>query len=140
MLMRQAGLSAFPVASGYAYKDTFGMPWGAGRTHQGIDIFAPRGTPVRAVADGTVSFREDPMGGNTLTLTTEDGMRYYYAHLDDDTRVTMGAVKAGTTIGGVGDTGNATQAGPHLHFELRGPTGLVLNPYPLLRAAESRAV
>ncbi|MEO8217219.1 MAG: M23 family metallopeptidase [Acidobacteriota bacterium] len=117
--------------------DSFGAPRDGGkRKHRGIDLFAPRGTPVLAVSDGYISFiGEQPKGGRCLWLSTEEGVAFYYAHLD---RWASGIyegeiVRQGEILGYVGNTGNAATTSPHLHF------GVIedeeaLNPYPLLRA------
>lgn len=110
---------------------------GGRRKHKGIDIFAPKGTPVVAVADGIVSYiGEQPKGGNCLWLTTENGASFYYAHLD---RWAPGLyegmeVRSGDLLGFVGNTGNAKTTPPHLHFGINQDDEMV-NPYPLLAKA-----
>ena len=94
----------------------FGPRWG--RNHDGIDIAAPTGTPVRAAACGTVSLAGQQSGyGNMVCITHTSQFSTCYAHLSrfgvtDGARVTQGQV-----IGYVGCTGSCT--GPHLHFETR---------------------
>lgn len=116
--------------------------WGASRDggrrrHKGIDIFAPKGTGVVAVADGIVSYiGEQPKGGLCLWLTTENGASFYYAHLD---RWAPGLyegmeVRSGDLLGYVGNTGNAKSTPPHLHFGVNDNDEMV-NPYPLLTKA-----
>ncbi|HET7711775.1 MAG TPA: M23 family metallopeptidase, partial [Thermoanaerobaculia bacterium] len=110
---------------------------GGSRLHKGIDIFAPRGTAVVAVADGFVSFIGDqPKGGHCIWLTTENGISFYYAHLD---RWAPGLyegmeVHSGDLLGFVGNTGNASRTPPHLHFAVNLNDEMV-NPYPLLTRA-----
>jgi murein DD-endopeptidase MepM/ murein hydrolase activator NlpD len=110
---------------------------GGRRRHKGIDIFAPKGTAVVAVADGTISYLGDqPKGGNCLWLTTEDGTSFYYAHLD---RWAPGLyegleVRSGDLLGYVGNTGNARTTPPHLHFGVNDNDEMV-NPYPILTRA-----
>lgn len=110
---------------------------GGRRKHRGIDIFAPRGTPVVACADGIVSFIGDqPKGGHCVWLTTENGASFYYAHLD---RWASGLyegmeVQAGDLLGFVGNTGNARTTPPHLHFGVNQNDEMV-NPYPILTKA-----
>jgi murein DD-endopeptidase MepM/ murein hydrolase activator NlpD len=105
----------FPVEG---YKGPVNLHWGtfAG----GSDIFADRGTPVRAIAPGTVVYRVEwsAIGGNAVQIDhAEDGLESYYAHGDRAPLVAMGQqVKAGDLLFGVGDSGNAAAAGPHLHF------------------------
>jgi murein DD-endopeptidase MepM/ murein hydrolase activator NlpD len=115
--------------------NSWGEPRDGGRRkHRGIDIFAPRGTGVVAVADGIVSFIGDqPKGGHCLWLTTESGASFYYAHLD---RWAAGLyegmeVRSGDLLGYVGNTGNARTTPPHLHFGINQNDEMV-NPYPIL--------
>jgi murein DD-endopeptidase MepM/ murein hydrolase activator NlpD len=111
---------AFPVAGA---RDTdigssFGDPRDGGiRDHHGVDIFAKRGTPVVAAAEGAVSrVQETPRGGKVVWLRDVRGNRLYYAHLDSQL-VTQGMqVMVGDTLGLVGNTGNARTTPPHLHF------------------------
>jgi murein DD-endopeptidase MepM/ murein hydrolase activator NlpD len=110
---------------------------GGARVHKGIDIFAPRGREIVAVADGIVSYIGDqPKGGHCLWLTTESGASFYYAHLD---RWAPGLyegmeVQSGDLIGFVGNTGNALHTPSHLHFGINQNDEMV-NPYPLLTRA-----
>jgi peptidoglycan LD-endopeptidase LytH len=93
---------------------------GGRREHHGVDIFAPRGTPVLAAAEAYVS-RVDttPVGGRVIWLRDSiRGASIYYAHLEEPL-VTQGArVMPGDTIGLLGNTGNAITTPPHLHFGL----------------------
>jgi murein DD-endopeptidase MepM/ murein hydrolase activator NlpD len=112
----------------------FGAPRDAGtRHHEGVDIFAPRMTPVVAVADGLATPRENHLGGHTVWLSTP-GVSYYYAHLE---RAAVGdgeRVRRGDVLGYVGNTGNAITTDPHLHFGVyRWGRGAV-DPFPLLDA------
>lgn len=94
--------------------------WGISGAVGGTDIFAPKGTPVVAVASGRVVYRVEgsPMGGNAVQIEHDaDGLESYYAHGDRPPAVQMGQrVTAGDFIFGVGDTGNAAGKGHHLHF------------------------
>jgi murein DD-endopeptidase MepM/ murein hydrolase activator NlpD len=121
---------------------------GAFRTHQAIDIRAPRGTPVRAAVAGTVrKLFTSHAGGLTVYEFDERQERvYYYAHLDhyaDALREGM-TVAQGDVIGYVGTTGNAPPETPHLHFAISvlPPTkewwkGEPIDPYPFLAANAS---
>ena len=110
---------------------------GGSRLHKGIDIFAPRGTEIVAVADGIISYIGDqPKGGHCLWLTTEAGTSFYYAHLD---RGAPGLyegmeVQSGDLLGYVGNTGNALHTPSHLHFGINQNDEMV-DPYPLLTRA-----
>jgi hypothetical protein len=92
--------------------------------HKGIDIFAPKGTPLVACVNGVVSKigneRTNPTGGNTVNILGDDGKNYYYAHLDSVRNdLSRGdKVNKGMFIGTVGSTGNARGKHPHLHFSI----------------------
>lgn len=90
-----------------------------GRPHDGIDILAKRGTPVRAAAYGLVLYAGDGMRGygNAVVLDHGEEITTLYGHLDRIQVQSGDAVAKGQRIGTVGDTGNATTT--HLHFELR---------------------
>lgn len=109
---------AFPVKNG-----RIGSFWGAdrdggARRHEGIDIFAPRRTPALAAADGTISrVTTNQLGGKVIFMRpSEKNYSLYYAHLDEQLVSAGQKVKAGDTIGLVGNTGNAISTSPHLHF------------------------
>jgi peptidoglycan LD-endopeptidase LytH len=107
---------------------------GGARGHEGIDIFAPRGTPVVAVVSGRVhQARNTPVGGKIIWLEDlSSDLTFYYAHLDEY-YVREGAfVNAGDTIGSVGNTGNARGVRPHLHFGVYRPNRYALDPVPML--------
>lgn len=85
--------------------------------HQGIDFAAPIGTPVKAAADGTVSFVGDRPGyGMMISISHANGLTSHYAHLSAYGVKSGDSVTAGQTIGAVGNTGKGT--GPHLHLEI----------------------
>jgi murein DD-endopeptidase MepM/ murein hydrolase activator NlpD len=88
------------------------------RSHEGIDIFAARGTPVVAASDGVVtSVGENRLGGKVVWVWNPSRrVRLYYAHLQDQMVRTGTLVSAGDTLGTVGNTGNAKTTPPHLHF------------------------
>ena len=89
--------------------------------HEGIDIAAPAGTPVFAVAEGVIiGNRVTQIGGNVLWIMGRGRRLYYYAHLRElDPAMRMGRyVAAGEFIGRVGNTGNAAATIPHLHFAI----------------------
>lgn len=126
-----------------ALHDTFNDARSEGRRHDAIDIMAPAGTRVLAVADGRIEklFLSD-RGGITLYQFNPDRTRaYYYAHLQRyaDGIAEGQALRRGQVLGYVGATGNADPSAPHLHFavfalgpEARWWEGTALNPYPML--------
>jgi len=92
------------------------------RRHEGVDIIAPRGTPVHAVEDGRIAkLFFSRLGGRTIYEFEEPGrLCFYYAHLE---RYADGlhegqSVSQGEVIGYVGTSGNAPPGTPHLHFEI----------------------
>jgi peptidoglycan LD-endopeptidase LytH len=112
---------AFPVAGRDARsaRSLFGAPRDAGRrSHHGVDLFAPRGTPVVAAAPGIVRrVGETDLGGNVVwLLDTRREQSMYYAHLDRQLVNAGDIVQVGDTLGLVGNTGNARSTPPHLHF------------------------
>lgn len=124
-----AGVAARRIA------DTFGAPRGTDRTHAGVDIFAPRGTPVFSSTRGiVVAVREGGLGGKQVWVLGPGRERHYYAHLDDwapDLR-TGDLVRPGDPLGVVGTTGNARGTPPHLHYGIYGPNG-AYDPLPLMQ-------
>ncbi len=130
------GSGQFPVAGPVSYTDDwhdarFGPPF---HLHQGTDIFAARGTPIRAMEAGVVSFTDGGLGGKGAYLNAVGGTSYYMAHLNGYPRdVSSGSrVNQGDVIGFVGSTGNAEGGSPHLHFEIRPGGGEATNPKPIL--------
>lgn len=126
--------------------DSFADARGEDRVHDALDIMAPEGTPVLAVADGPVVKLFDSVPGGTTLYQFDDAGRvaFYYAHMQ---RYADGIeegkrLRQGEVIGYVGHTGNANPAAPHLHFAIfvLGPEknwweGEAINPYPLLVGA-----
>ena len=130
-------------------------PWGNSVVHKGIDIFAPRGTPVLAASGGVVLYQgEIPVGGEVILMLGANWRLHYYAHLAS--RVVHGGqwLAQGSQLGTVGDSGNARGKAPHLHYSIvtllphlwrwdddrQGWKKIFyLNPDPLLRAAHPDA-
>ena len=113
---------------------------GGRRSHHGVDIFAKRGTPVTAAADGFVTgVGTNGLGGNVVWIArVGHGERHYYAHLDQQS-VSVGQwVQRGDVIGTVGNTGNARTTAPHLHFGIYGRGGPV-DPLPYIRPTGPKA-
>ncbi|UJH89966.1 M23 family metallopeptidase [Antarcticibacterium sp. 1MA-6-2] len=107
---------------------------GGRRSHEGVDIFAPRGTPVIAVTNGRItSSGERGLGGKQVWLRdTKRGQSLYYAHLDSIAALGNARVTTGDTLGFVGNTGNARTTPPHLHFGIyKGYKGAI-NPFPYI--------
>ena len=140
-----AGGYVFPVYGASSFGDTFGAFRGdvSGGWHHGEDIFAALGTPLLAVADGTVfSVGWNHLGGWRLWLRDHEGNEFYYAHLSaySSNAVNGREVKAGTVVGFMGNTGDAQTTPYHLHFEIH-PVGMLymgydgaVRPYPYLMA------
>lgn len=123
----------FPVSGTKAKAGSF---WGDSRDggvrrHEGIDIFAPKLTPVLAGADGVVtSVQEGGLGGKVVWQKVQGrSISLYYAHLDKQLVQPGQTVKAGDTLGLVGNTGNAKNTPAHLHFGVYGYNGPV-DPWP----------
>lgn len=124
-----------PVGTPNGFIDSWGFPRSGGRSHQGVDIFAPRGTPLYAVADGTVArLSNGALGGLGLHLVDDAGDRYYYAHLDTIAVARGQRVRAGDVVGTVGNTGNARTTPAHLHWQYHPDGGSPVNPFPLAHA------
>ena len=135
----------FPVFGPAAFGNTFGAFRAdvAGKWHHGEDLVAPEGTPLLAVANGTLfSVGWNDLGGWRLWLRDEAGNEFYYAHLSAYSPLAIAGrrVQAGDVLGFVGDSGDAEGGPPHLHFEIH-PVDLlvygydgVVAPYPFLIA------
>lgn len=99
------------------------------RHHEGVDLAAPRGAPIRSITSGVVVYA-DPYGGygNLVVVKHRNGMTSHYGHCDSFNVRTGQKVQAGQILGFVGSTGRVT--GPHLHLEIR-KDGAPLNPEAL---------
>jgi len=144
----------FPVIGSVNYSDDFGAPR-SGHTHEGNDIFGNKGLTLVAAVDGTVRYVAWPERsyGYYISITDDDGYKYNYLHINNDTPGTddgLGGgveayapyieqsypVKAGQLIGWLGDSGNAENTAAHLHFEIRQPDNTAISPYDSLQAAD----
>ncbi len=132
-----AGDYLFPIVGGATFSNDWMFPRAGGRSHQGIDLFATRGTPVVAVADGSLyNVGWNGLGGWRLWLRDGSGNAFYYAHLSaySPAAVEGASVSRGTVIGYVGDTGDARGTSPHVHFEIHPGGGGPVPPYTIVSA------
>lgn len=118
----------YRISSGFGYRND---PLGKGRRmHAGVDLAAPRGTPVHVPRDGVVRFAGVQGGyGNLVIVDHGDGLETRYAHLDSIAVASGDVVRNGKTLGAIGSTGRST--GNHLHFETR-REGRALDPHDAL--------
>lgn len=101
-------------------------PWGKSVTHKGVDIFAKNGTPVYSSTKGIVVYTGSISAGGNIVLVLGPKWRFhYYAHLNTINTNSFSFVNNGSTIGTVGDSGNAKGKAPHLHYAIKS-----LLPYP----------
>jgi len=139
-LLRRDPPRALPIPVDGVSPSQLANTWGAvregGRRHQGIDILAPRGTPVRSTTEGIIETKGmRGLGGLVVTVLGPGGYRHYYAHLEDVGAQAVGEwVHAGEIIGTVGNSGNAAVSATHLHYGIYTPGGQAVNPYPFLRS------
>ena len=146
---------AFPVQGTVTFRDDFGEPR-YGHSHEANDIMGAKMMPLIAAVDGWVDYIVIPEAswGYAVYIRDRDGYSYNYLHINNDTPGTddgnggtehayapgiyRGAlVTRGQLIGWMGDSGNAENAGPHLHFEIRRPDVTPIDPYQSLLAAQS---
>ena len=114
-----------------SFTSTWGAPRdGGARSHKGVDMMAPDGTPIFAPESGTYRTH----GNDSFYLDGESGTQYFGTHLQGHARGD-GPVQAGELVAYVGHTGNASASGPHLHFEIHPAGGSAIDPYPATRAA-----
>lgn len=143
----------FPVQGGATFSDDFGDAR-SGHVHEGNDLVAPKMTPILAARGGTVVFAPttEPSYGYMISIAGDDGYKYNYIHINNDTPGTDdGAggpenayapgiapgvkVAQGQFIAWVGDSGDAESTVSHLHFEIRLADGTAIDPYQYLNAA-----
>lgn len=143
----QVGIAAslsFPVQDHGVgdIQSSFGAARDAGRrSHHGVDIFAPRGTPVVAATRAFVRrVREQDLGGKVVWLHDQErGLHLYYAHLDAQLVEAGTWVNPGEVVGLVGNTGNARTTPPHLHFGIYAQGEGPVDPDPFLRPPRRRS-
>ncbi|MDF2646210.1 MAG: peptidase [Paenibacillus sp.] len=138
-----------PVHADYSYRSTWGdsRGWGGHRSHEGTDLFAGYGVPVRSTCYGIVEIKGwNPYGGWRIGIRDVNNIYHYYAHLSGFQKGIKenDIVKPGQTIGWVGSSGygkpgTSGKFPPHLHFGLYRDNGLTewsFDPYPSLRKWE----
>ena len=137
VVLRLEAQLAFPVGgrSMQAIQSVFGAERdGGARSHDGVDIFAPRGTPVLASSPG-FAYRVGITGLGGKVVWVRDPVRnarVYYAHLDSQHVQNGDRIEIGDTLGFVGNTGNARTTPPHLHFGLYRTGEGPIDPVPFL--------
>jgi murein DD-endopeptidase MepM/ murein hydrolase activator NlpD len=124
-----------PVQGPVHFTDSWGDARSGGRAHKGVDMMAAAGTPTVAPVSGRVEHRGSSLGGLSWYVYGDNGHTYYGTHLSGYANEGVGRVAAGTVIGYVGSSGNASASAPHLHFEFHPGGGEPVNPYPLADAA-----
>ena len=128
----------FPVAGENRFNPRdFGI-FAKNRTHQGVDIHATRGTPIVAPVSGTINFSKGGLtkSGEAVRLVGDDGIDYWFAHLDKRSVKTGQRIEAGFTIGTIGNSGNARTTGTHLHLEMK-RNGERIDPAAYLQGGNS---
>lgn len=144
----------FPVQGIVNFSDDFGDGRSGGRLHEGNDLMAPKMTSIVAARGGRIVFAPttEPSYGYMVSIAGDDGYKYNYLHINNDTPGTddgqggsqyayLPGISQGVTviqgqaIAWVGDSGNAETTAPHLHFEIRLADDTAINPYQYLNAA-----
>lgn len=130
-----------PVGSIGEFSNSFGYQKPeskGGHIHKGVDIYAPRGSYIYSPEGGEViAVGTGNVSGNYIKIRSDTGIVYYVAHMDGMSHLSKGdRVRAGATVGNVGNSGNARGTSPHAHFEMRKGNEWI-NPYSWLQAARS---
>jgi len=114
--------------------NSWGAPRSGGRSHRGVDIFAPRGTAVFSATEGIViRVGTNELGGQVVNVLGPGREVHYYAHLDRYGAFKEGdVVLPGEILGYVGNTGNARSTPPHLHYGIYDSERGAVNPWPRL--------
>jgi len=144
----------FPVEGIANFSDDFGDGRSGGRLHEGNDLMAPKMTPILAARGGRIvsAATIEPSYGYMISIAGDDGYKYNYLHINNDTPgtddgrgglqyayapgISQGVtVLQGQHIAWVGDSGNAEATVSHLHFEIRLADDTAIDPYQYLNAA-----
>jgi len=105
--------------SDYNPKSFWHYPWGKSITHKGVDIFAKKGTEIRAATSGLILFSgEASLGGKFVLVLGPKWRLHYYAHLEEFKKPAITFVNNQSIIGTVGTSGNAAGKSPHLHYSI----------------------
>jgi murein DD-endopeptidase MepM/ murein hydrolase activator NlpD len=137
------GFGHFPVGGSANFTDDWLNPrfTPVFHLHEGTDIFAAQGTPIRTPVDGVVRHSAGGAGGLSAYVRTKEGHDLYFAHLAGYSNVKAGdRVTVGDVIGYVGSTGNAMGGAPHLHFEIHPKGKGPVNPKPYLDQWVAQAI
>lgn len=139
------GFGRFPVAGHASWTDDWWMPRhtdGRWRVHEGLDIFAPMGTPVRAPVDGITEISNGGLGGLAVTVKQPDGTLWYLCHLSALAAGVPGGsrVKTGDVIGFVGNSGDAAGGPTHVHLQIHPRGGGPVPPKPIVDRLVSDAL
>jgi murein DD-endopeptidase MepM/ murein hydrolase activator NlpD len=125
----------FPIAGpSYWSNDWHACRDGCTRFHEGLDMFAPTGTPLVAITDGVVTQKiVGDLSGISVEIQDAHGVQYFYAHLSAWAPGLRAGqqVQQGDLLGYVGNTGNAIYTPPHLHLEVQ-PGGVPVPPKPFV--------
>src|SRR5690554_6069675 len=137
LLISYQGTLAFPIPG--LETQNIASYWGDprdgdARKHEGVDVFARRGTPAVAASSGRIRrVGDNRLGGKVVWLYSDQrGHSQYYAHLDSQLVRSGQQVEIGDTIGFVGNTGNAITTAPHLHFGIYKRGSGAVDPFPFL--------
>ena len=134
----QVGSFICPFTPGRtSFIDSWGFPRSGGRSHKGTDLMASWNEPIYAVTSGVVRMSQSSLGGNSIWLSGDNGIAFYYAHLAGYNVASGSRVSQGQTIGFNGASGNAAGGSPHVHFEIHpgGRGAPAVKPYPTVAAA-----
>ena len=144
----------FPVQGGASFRDDFNDPRSGGRLHEGNDLISPKMTPILAARGGIITSAPmtEPSYGYAISIAGDDGYKYNYLHINNDTPGTNNnqggpefayapgisqgtTVSQGQNIAWVGNSGNAEATVSHLHFEIRLADNTAIDPFPYLNSS-----